>query len=246
MLVGAALGLSGCSLMVKPVQFDQWNNGYTIVLPGIESRHLLHGQLAAGLRDGGVQTAIEIYDWTSGNPALMLAHLRWSQRNQRQAQEIANKIVAYQDRFPGKPVHLIGHSGGAGVAVLALESLPDDRRINSVVLLGACISPSHDLRTALQRCERLYNYYSIIDAPLLVAGTTLAGTIDNRWEPSAGATGFCIPANLDENEAAVYQQRLHQRHFQLSDVGYLSFGGHYGAMSRWFAKHELSEVLRRD
>src|SRR4029079_11614400 len=94
------------------------------------------------------------------------------ERNREQAREIAERIVAYQDRYPDRPVTLIGHSGGAAMAVRVLESLPDGRRSDQAVLLAGALSPDYDLSTALGRTERgITNFYSGGDVLYLVAGT---------------------------------------------------------------------------
>ena len=242
--VGLLVFASGCSALVPPLQSRGWENGYTIILPGIESRHAMHRELAIGLKEGGVSTAIEVDDWTSGNPAGFLFHLRLHERNQKQAARIANKIIRYQDEYPGRPIHLIGHSGGGGIAILTLEALPPDRQVDTTILLAAAISPSHPMETALSHCKKgLWNYSSLLDAPLLVAGTTVAGTIDECFEPSAGAIGFYTSDELSQNTKALYSERLHEERFQIAHLTSLNLGGHYGTMNRWFAKEYLAKHL---
>ena len=120
---------------------ERRDHGYTLVLTGIEGPHLGHVGFVGGLKSGGVPSEIEIVEWTTGTPALMLVHLRYESRNRRQAEQIAAKIVEYQDQYPGRPVNLIGHSGGGGMVLLTLEALPPDRKIDCAILLAAAISP---------------------------------------------------------------------------------------------------------
>ncbi len=236
---------TGCSLLVRPIQVKNWDKGYTIILPGIESRHLLHRDLALGLHDGGVHGTIEIYDWTTGLPPLMLLHLRGWDRNQRQAQIIAHKIVDYQNRYPDRPVHLIGHSGGGGIVLLTLEELPEERQVDTAIILNAAISPKFDLRHALRqtRCG-LWNFSSMIgDSPLLISGTTIAGTIDGRQSPAAGAVGFFRPANASQRDTLLYESKLHEMPYRLKYLLHSNFGGHYGTMTRSFAAKEIAPIL---
>ena len=109
--------------------------GYTIVFPGIWGIQVPDRWIVQGLVQAQTPSAIELYDWTAG-PLLLFYNLCALERNRRAAQTIARKIMAYQDRYPGRPVNLVGYSGGAAMAVLVLEALPPDRKVSSTVLLG--------------------------------------------------------------------------------------------------------------
>jgi pimeloyl-ACP methyl ester carboxylesterase len=244
-LVAIIITQPGCSFLVPRIPVKNWDKGYTIILPGIESRHLLHREMAMGLHNGGVHGTIEIHDWTTGLPPLMLMHLRYMSRNQRQAALVAQKIIDYQDQYPGRPVNLIGHSGGGGLALLTLESLPEGRQVDTTILLGAAISPRFDLRTALQHSrDGIWNYSSmLLDSPLLVAGTTLAGTVDGNHMPAAGAIGFFWPDNMSDFDRWLYKNRLHEKPYRLRFLLNGNLGGHYGPMTRSFAAHNLAPII---
>lgn len=224
---------------------ERKDHGYTLVLNGIEGPHIGHANLVAGLKSGGVPSEIEVYDWTTGTPALMLVHLRYDSRNRRKAQEIADKIVAYQDEYPGRPVNLVGHSGGGGMALLALEALPPERKIDSAILLAAAISPDYDLRPVLPKLERgIWNYSSSVgDSALLVAGTTLAGTIDGRHGLAAGAIGFRPPADATADDRRLYDQKLTEVPYSPRMALNGNLSDHYGCMNFFFARNELAPLL---
>src|SRR5438552_1321386 len=93
--------------------------GLVLVLPGIEGRSPFNLSIARGINDAGIGAATIVHDWTTGFWPMFLFNLRASQRNRRQAEAVARVIVEYQDAFPGRPVHLIGHSGGGAIAVWA-------------------------------------------------------------------------------------------------------------------------------
>jgi hypothetical protein len=236
--------LAGCSHLINARSPDRTDRGYTLVLNGIEGTNLAHAGFVAGLTAGGVESEIEIYDWTTGNPALLLVHLRHESRNRRQAAVIAQKIVDYQALHPGRPVNLIGHSGGGGMALLALEELPPEAQVKSVVLLEAAISSRYDLRKVLPKVDRgLWNYSSLGDSPLLAAGTTLAGTIDGRHAIAAGAIGFELPDDATDADRQLYAARLYERPYDFTMLLSGNPGEHYGCLSYLFACKELAPLL---
>lgn len=219
--------------------------GYTIILPGIEGASLANSNLAQGLADGGLDTAIEVDDWTTGYLVGYLVHLRYLTRNRRQAQRIADKIVAYQDEFPGRPVNLVGHSGGAGIALLALEALPPGRSVSSVLLLAPAVSPAFDLSTALARAERgIWNFWSPLDVFFLVIGTVAAGTIDGRHTIAAGACGFARSTGNDPTADSACANRLHEIKYARGMMRSGSLGGHFGCVGRRFSRDYLAPLLK--
>ena len=80
--------------------------------------------LTSGLDEGGVTLAIEIFDCATGLPGAILLNLADLKHNQRRARELAERIVAYREAHPGRPVHDVGYSGGGGLSVLTTEALP--------------------------------------------------------------------------------------------------------------------------
>ena len=213
------------------------------MLPGIEGASYWNASIAGGLVDGGVPAQIEVYDWTL-TCAMWAANLCYYTRNVDEANKIVNKIVAYQDLHPGKPVFLIGHSGGGGIAVLALERLGLNRHITGAFLLAPAISPDYDLRSALShtRCG-IWNYYSPYDVGFLAAGTLVMGTIEGKHTRAAGNVGFNVPAGLDAAGQRLYQLMLHQQVYTRNMAQYGHLGGHGGWASRAFVTHYLAPLV---
>ena len=236
-------GASGCGSLKEFRTPQRAEAGYTLVLPGIEGRSVWNTNIVKGLADGGVPSAIEVYDWTVG-PFLFPVNLRDIERNRREARRIAAKIVQYQDANPGKPVHLVGHSGGGGMAVLTLEALPPNRRITGAILLAAAISPDYDLSRALKRTDAgIWNFYSPYDMGFLVAGTTVMGAIDGKHGKAAGAVGFVRPWGLSEQDRALYRTRLHQQRYSHDMVSSGHAGGHFGWADRTFVAKWLAPLV---
>lgn len=222
----------------------RWEHGLTIILPGVEGASWFNRSIARGLVDAGHQSAIVIEDWTTGLWPLFPYHLMAHARNETQARRIAERIVAYQDRHPDCPVNLIGHSGGGAMAVLVLESLPADREISQAILLGAALSPHHDLRPALKRTSRgLWNVHSAGDVFYLGAGTLTLGTIDREFTVSAGCLGFESPAEMNESDRLLFTEKLHQVPYEFRMARSWNFGGHFGFVNRTFVTDWVAPIL---
>jgi pimeloyl-ACP methyl ester carboxylesterase len=231
-------------------EFDEWlstqrvENGYTIILPGIEGASFVNISIARGLVDAGHASGIEVHDWTTGYWPMFVYHLMALERNRAQAQVVARQIIDYQDRYPGRPVQLIGHSGGAAVAVMVLEALPEDRPIEKAVLLASALSPDYDLTKALSRTEHgIVNFYSGGDLLYLVAGTLALGTIDRTHAAAAGAVGFRVPGDASRETQRLYDEKLEQKPYQLTMAKNWNLGGHFGSANRQFVAEWVAPVV---
>lgn len=232
---------AGCKSVPSRPSHEQLQHGYTIVLPGIEGRSFMNANVAKGLRQADPRQAVEVHDWTTGHLGLFLYHLRGEERNQAEASRLARKIVDYQDRYPGRPVYLVGHSGGAGMALRCVRMLPDDRQVDGIVLLAAAVSRDYDLRPALAKTRRgIWNYHSKGDFVLLAAGTSIFGTNDGVHAPSAGAYGFRLP----EGALADDYYKLHQIPFRPEMIATGNLSGHAGPTTTAFARKYIARHLR--
>ena len=215
------------------------------MLPGIEGQSLLNHSIARGLADGGVDGAIEIFDWTTGIILRFLYHLRGWRRNVRQAERLVQRIVEYQTAHPDRPVHLIGHSGGGALSVLTLERLPPETSVTGAVLLNAALSPHYDLSAALAHADHgIWNFRSIFDVFFVGIGTVVAGTVDGRHTLSAGMVGFRVPAGLDDARRELYEKRLRDVPFRAAMVADFHFGGHMGPSNRVFVARHVAPLVR--
>lgn len=219
-------------------------NGLILVLPGIEGAGPLNWGIVRGILDAGDGAAVRMIDWTTGFWPFFPFHLRARQRNRDRAFAIARMIADYQDRYPGRPVYLVGHSGGAALAVWALEALPEPRTITAAVLLGAALSPRYPLATALARTQRgIWNFFSPLDWIFLTIGTILFGTFDGRHGVSAGWRGFAPPPGLDDEQQMLYQDRLHQHGYHPRMLGSFHPGGHLGWANRVFVSEVVAPLV---
>jgi len=241
-----SLCLSGCTV-ADLATADRYANGLVVVLPGIEGRSIYNVNIARGLADGHVKSAIEIFDWGLGAPGGFLVNLTALERNRRQAEKLARRIVRYQEAFPGRSVHLIGHSGGAGIVILALDALPEGRRVTAAYLLAAAISPDHDLTAALEHSELgIWNFYSPKDVGFLAVGTSVFGTMDRTHTRAAGAVGFRAPEHLDQAARDLYAAKLHNAPHNRRMARAGGDGSHLGWARPRFAENWLAPMILAD
>jgi pimeloyl-ACP methyl ester carboxylesterase len=221
-------------------------HGLILVLPGIEGESYINHTIAYGLNDAGIPDAIEIFDWTRGR-ILLLDNLMNSARNSRQADRLAGRVLQYQHACPDRPVHLVAHSGGAGLAVLALERLDEQRPIAAAILMAPALSPRYNLAPALRRTARgIYNLYSPHDNFYLAAGTAAFGTIDRKHTRAAGKVGFAMPEGLSAADADVYRTKLHQEAWRWEMLADGHAGGHLGWADRRFVKNWVARIVRSE
>lgn len=222
---------------------DRLEQGYIIVLPGIEGESVLNHNIVRGLLRANVPFGIEIHDWTYGLKGYFL-NLRYRRRHLEQAEMIGDKIRKYRQNHPHQPVYLIGHSGGGAMTIFTLERLPQEIQITGGLLLVPALWGGYDLAPALARTERgLWNFCSWADAFLLGIGTLLLGTCDGHHCPSAGMTGFAKSVRDSCNRPGNDQPQLIEVPFQRAMLRYWNFGGHFGPVNPGFVEHWIAPIV---
>jgi pimeloyl-ACP methyl ester carboxylesterase len=245
-LTCAAFTCAGCALPGRLQTDNRYAQGVVFILPGIEGRSLLNYNIGMGLSDGGIASAIEVYDWTAPVPGAFLYNLGAVERNRKVASRLAEQIQEYRAEHPGRPVHLIAHSGGAGVAVFTLEALPEEEPIDVAILLAPALSPEYNLTEALRRTRRgIVNFYSPYDVSFLTTGTTVFGATDREHGPAAGAVGFRYPLDLSGPGRALYDGRLRQVRWDPRLRRFGADGSHVGWASRTFSRKYLANLVRQ-
>ncbi len=167
--------------------------GLTIILPGIEAIGPYPEEIRAGLRDGQVPGAIEIFRWGLPFPEGFFRNLMDTRRHREQAALLAKIILAHQNQYPQSTIHLVANSGGAGPALMAIELLPLNRPIAGIVILAGAAWCGYNLQPVLARCTKgVLNAWSRRDALMLNMGTRIFGTADRQFAPSCGYCGFTM------------------------------------------------------
>ncbi len=177
--------------------------GVVFLVGGVGGIDLMGPAARWAFRCVGVPHDMVPFVWTTGAGRL-LRDLQDTRNLTARADELAALICRLKSEDPTRPVYVVGHSGGTGLALAAVERLPG-ATVERVVLLSAAVSPGYDLRPALRATRgEVVSYHSPLDLFWLGWGTTQFGTIDRVYAPSAGLLGFAEPAGLDEEGRQLY------------------------------------------
>jgi pimeloyl-ACP methyl ester carboxylesterase len=199
-----------------------------------------------GLRRSGYRGSIEIFRWQSTMGGTLRDQLD-RERNEEQGRNLAREIVTYARHFKGRPINVLALSAGTGVTTWALEKLPDDVNVESVVFLASSLSRSYDLTDALRHVNRrLYNFYSPDDRVLRYA-LPITGSVDGELEMGspgvAGLFGFELPNRANESARTLYDGRVQNMPYrsQYSQYGY--HGQHTEGTSVDFIQYVVAPLL---
>jgi len=212
-------------------------NGLVVVLPGIEGPSLYTAALRAGLAD--LPAAIHVFNWAGFWPGVCYAVNQRGAR--RRADRVVDMIQDYRREHSGRPVVLIGHSGGAAIAVLAAERLAASggqiEPLAGAVALATPLSPGYDLRAALRGVRGGWvACHSRFDLQLRLL-TSIGGNFDRRFGRTAGQEGFAGPGADDPRFAPIAWDR--------SMIADGHWGGHVGWASPPWVRRRLAPLLAR-
>ena len=237
-----AVAAAGCPPAGETyVTRERLRAGLVVSLDGVGGYNWGPRWLRSGLDSAGVGAAIVIYDWSKGPGSLFVGDLVDETRNRDTAENLARLLDAYVAAMPDRPVAVVGHSGGAAVAVWALEALPEGCCIDRVLLLAPALTPTYDLSAALRHVRtRMYVMYSKADVGLMGAGTAIFGTMDGRHSVSAGLVGFTLPPDPDDRTQYL---KVRQVPWTVDLVKSGHLGGHMGWTTSRFARDFIAPIL---
>jgi pimeloyl-ACP methyl ester carboxylesterase len=238
---------AGCTWMTEFGSSSEGaEHGKTFFVGGAGSIGAVAGtfDVPAGLRKGGYRGAIEVFGWQAYLGDALRDQVD-RERNIQEAQRLAERIAAYMQERPGRPVNLIALSAGTGVATWALESLPAGRRVERVVFLSSSMSRDYDLTTALLRVRSgLFNFFSPKD-PLLAVLMRSVGTVDRgTWVgEAAGLSGFAEPPGASPQSRSLYQALVRNIGYREEWSRYGYFGLHADSVAEEFIREVVAPVV---
>ncbi|MCK4342927.1 MAG: hypothetical protein KAY37_14535 [Phycisphaerae bacterium] len=238
---------AGCFKPPAPTMREE-QRGLVYMFPGIGGGAWYLGGAYHGFRDAGVDAEIRIDEWDT--PFYnAFGHLMDYEVNRAHAARVAEEIVEFRRRQPQARIDLVGYSAGGGIALLVAEAVPENVRLNNVVLVQSAVSPTYDLTKTLQRLDgKLVNLYSPYDWFILGWGTKTFGTVDRDHAASAGKDGFDLAAAVPK---AALRSKLVQRPWKSEMVWAGHFSNHHGILGyawnrRYVAPWLVSEATKPD
>ena len=216
--------------------------GLLLVADGCGGIELCELGVRQVMGERGGLTRVQLVPWGHGF-GRWHADLTDVANHEARSLEVAERVKAWKDGEPSKPVFLVGKSGGAWIVVKALEALPGGS-VEAVVLLAPAISPDYDLSRALRAVRReLVSFWSPFDLVVLGLGTWLFGTADRVRSFGAGLVGFRAPEGLDEEGRSLYTSRLRQVRWRPAMARTWYLGGHVGPDSPPFLRKYVVPLL---
>lgn len=214
-----------------------WTGDYHLHLCGISGYRNIDRSLIRGLADGGLDGLIDHYDWTTADPGL--GSLLARKHNEKEAAKVAQILLEHYRANPRARITVTAHSGGCAIIAWALEKLPADVKVDSIVMLAPALSPDYDLSAMLRHVRHLYVFYSKYDEIVLGLGTSLFGTMDGVRTDAAGMVGFKQPPGADPLQYRKLKQFPYEKAWlKLGDIG-----DHVGTMSHAFGEKIVAPLL---
>ena len=232
-----AAGCEGGGGFTSP---DRYDRGLVVCLSGAGGMMGECERIRDGLASGGVDRAIEIYQWSGGD---VMADQTNVERNRHEAAQLACRVEAYMSEHRGQPVHLVGISAGTGLAVWTVEALSPEFKIEGVVLLASSLDTKYNLTKALARVnDRIYSFNSVADT-VLSLGVTWAGTVDRGGGLAGGLVGFGPPDGLSDDDKKLYREKLVQISWWPGDMVLGHLGDHLGAANPNFVRVRIAPLI---
>lgn len=185
-LTGCLVLLGACEVWRPPVPLPiEYDKGLVVMYPGSLNTTSEMIGFYFGLRDGGIDQAIEVVQWGA-----FLDHIvepgAAQLRNDIRAREEAERLKGYMDMYPGRPVTLIGYSGGCWFATLTAERMPEGYLLDRVIMISPAFDRNYELTTALDRAANgFFSFWSSGDQFTVSVSDSLNLADSTQGEPAA-------------------------------------------------------------
>lgn len=216
---------------------ERSRQGLVMILPGIEGPSVLNASIRQGLMDGGLPYALEIYNWHGPRTGFAFTYA-WSETAcRKRAAAVASRVQEYRAVYPGRPVFIVGHSAGGGIAIFAAEEIPEEDPIDGVIAIAPSLGPDYDLTKALTGAGGHVASCSSDKDMFLRGLITVGRNIDGDWGVTAGQQGFEVPIAATTECREAYSDLVQIRWTpDMAEEG--NTGGHFGWTSpAWVAAH---------
>ena len=256
-LLSAMFALSGCTTLYravsKPIRSfahsfedhkpNRWERyGKVYYLDG--AGNLGYGQdtVPKALRMVGYRGDIEIFAWTTYTGPIGDQMIRIVAR--KRGEEMTKKILDYRRRYPNTPVYIIGLSAGTGVGVWAVENLPPEIKVDTMVLLSSSLSTNYNMTECLRRVKNKVYVLSSPHDMILKSFIHVTGTIDGSYlSQPAGRVGMYPAQDAPRLQVELYKEKLVNIPWRPSFERLGNDGGHTASTSLPFLKYYICPKL---
>lgn len=223
--------------------FNRWERyGKVYYLDGAGNLGFGQETVPRALRAAGWRGDFESIIWTSFTGPLGDQLIRINAK--LKAEDLTKKIVSYRKRHPDAPIFIIALSAGTGVATWAVENLPDDLMVDTMVFLGSSLASNYNMTRCLRHVKnKIYVFYSDRDA-ILTSFIPVTGTIDGSYfiQP-AGIVGFKAPNDLSPEDRRLYDEKIVNIPWRPEFERYGYAGGHTDGTNYEFVRYFIAPKL---
>jgi pimeloyl-ACP methyl ester carboxylesterase len=244
--------LSGCGGKLMPgysrhdtSKASYWERyGKVYYLDGAGNLGFGSDTVPRALRACGFRGDVEDIIWTSYTGPLGDQMIRINAR--LRSEQMTKTITEYREKYPQTPLYILGLSAGSGVAIWAVENLPDGVMVDDIVLLGSSLSTNYDVTRALKHVKGKIYVFSSPNDKILKTFIPVTGTIDGEYfvQP-AGLVGLYPPDTISADGLRMYREKVVNIPWKpvFSRLG--NDGGHTeGTSYRFLRYYILPKVLR--
>ncbi len=193
--------------------------------------------------------ALTVYDWHPGQAGVK--YLFDEPAARERAAEVAAYVDEYRAAHRGRPVFIVGHSAGAGIAVFAAEEVgaaepanADGPPLAGIVIIAPSLSPEYDLTRAIEACGgRMAACSGALDGFIWFMSVA-AHNIDGTRGTAAGQSGFRVPDDAPAQRREEFEH-LVQIRWRPSMMLRGNLGGHTGWASASWVKAKLAPLIVR-
>lgn len=185
-LVAMALLLTGCEIWFPlPPAADEAERGLVRMYPGSFNTSSEMIGFYYGLQEDGIDQAVEVVKWASFLDH-MIDPVGAQVRIAESAAQEALRLAAYKQAHPGRPVTLLGYSGGCWFATRVAEHMPPEVQVDRIILLSAAFDRSYDMTRALAGTRlEIVNFWSPKDQFTINVRDLFNLADSTRAEPAA-------------------------------------------------------------
>jgi len=196
-----------------------------------------------GLSQAGFHGDFKSFPWETGLGALA-DQAETVEYKRQKASALAKQIREYSEKYPTEPIHLIGLSAGTAVTIFALESLPDNCSVDTVVLLGSSVNANYNLTRALKHVKKGFYVFTSERDEVLRNLVPLTGTADRQYvgDHIAGLQGFYPPSGAPDETRHLYG-KVTNIHWVPEFAQADNWGGHTDGTNSPFVKKYVAPLL---